>query len=57
MQNTKFHIYSNSFEEKHNNLINLGYKHTGFIKDIHKSIQPSWQPVFRQNVYRQQPIV
>ena len=38
-----FNIYSNNFNEKHNNLINLGYKHTGFIKDIHKTIQPRYQ--------------
>ena len=39
----KFHIYSDKFDEKHNNLINLGYKHTGFVKDIHKNIQPRYQ--------------
>lgn len=51
-QNIKFHIYSNNFEEKHNNLINIGYKHTGFIKDIHKNIQPRYQmavPLINEN--------
>ena len=51
-QNIEFHIYSNDFEEKHNNIINLGYKHTGFIKDIHKNIQPRYQmavPLINEN--------
>ena len=47
-----FNIYSNNFEKKHNNLINLGYKHTGFVKDIHKNIQPRYQmavPLINEN--------
>lgn len=50
--NIDFHIYSNKFNEKHNNLIKLGYKHTGFVKDIHKNIQPRYQmavPLINQN--------
>ena len=41
--NIKFDIYSDNFDKKHNNLIKLGYKHTGFVKDIHKNIQPRYQ--------------
>ena len=51
-QNVEFHIYSNYFEKKHSNLINLGYKHTGFITDIHKNIQPRFQmavPLINEN--------
>ena len=33
--NIKYNIYSNNYEKKHNNLIDLGYIHTGFTKDIH----------------------
>ena len=42
-QDKEFNIYSTNFNEKHNNLLNLGYKHTGFVKDIHKNIQPRYQ--------------
>ena len=51
-QDKEFNIYSTNFNEKHNNLLNLGYKHTGFVKDIHKNIQPRYQmavPLINEN--------
>lgn len=42
-QNIKYNIYSNNYKQKHNNLISLGYIHTGFTKDIHKNFQPRYQ--------------
>ena len=48
----EFHIYSTNFNKKHSNLSNLGYKHTGFVKDIHKNIQPRYQmavPLINEN--------
>ena len=51
-QDKEFHIYSTNFNEKHSNLSNLGYKHTGFVKDIHKNIQPRYQmavPLINEN--------
>lgn len=41
-QEVCFHIYSNDYEQKHNNLIQLGYIHTGYTKDIHKNFQPRY---------------
>ena len=51
-QEKEFHIYSSKFNKKHNNLLNLGYKHTGFVKDIHQNIQPRYQmavPLINEN--------
>ena len=42
-QNISFDIYSNNYNIKHNNLIELGYVHTGYTKDIHKNFQPRYQ--------------
>ena len=42
-QNISYDIYSNNYKEKHNNLIELGYVHTGYTKDIHKNFQPRYQ--------------
>lgn len=42
-QNISFNIYSNKYHKKHNNLIELGYVHTGYTKDIHKNFQPRYQ--------------
>lgn len=39
----KYSIYSKDYETKHKNLLNLGYKHTGFVKDIHANLQPRFQ--------------
>ena len=50
--NIKYNIYSNNYEKKHNNLIELGYIHTGFTKDIHKNFQPRFQmavPLINEN--------
>ena len=42
-QNISYNIYSNNYKVKHNNLIELGYVHTGYTKDIHKNFQPRYQ--------------
>ena len=42
-QEKSFNIYSEDHEEKHNNLLSLGYKHTGYTKDMHKNFQPRYQ--------------
>lgn len=34
--------YSVDYEKKHQNLIKLGYKHTGFNKELGKNIQPQY---------------
>ena len=36
------HNYSKNYEIKHNNLIKLGYKHTGINKDLHTNFQPQY---------------
>lgn len=36
------HNYSKDYEIKHNNLIKLGYKHTGINKDLHTNLQPQY---------------
>ena len=42
-QDKKFNLYSTDYEIKHNNLIQSGYIHTGYTKDIHKNFQPRYQ--------------
>ena len=37
--------YSHNWETKHNNLISLGFKHKGFIKEIDKTYQPRFNMV------------
>lgn len=36
------HNYSNDYKIKHNNLIKLGYKHTGINKEFGKNFQPQY---------------
>lgn len=36
------HNYSKDYKIKHNNLIKLGYKHTGINKDLHTNLQPQY---------------
>jgi len=36
------HNYSKDYKLKHNNLIKLGYKHTGINKEISKNLQPQY---------------
>lgn len=36
------HNYSNDYKIKHNNLLKLGYKHTGINKEIGKNLQPQY---------------
>lgn len=36
------HNYSKNYEIKHNNLIKLGYKHTGMNKEMGKNLQPQY---------------
>ena len=36
------HNYSKDYKIKHNNLIKLGYKHTGINKDLHTNFQPQY---------------
>ena len=38
----KLDFYSKDFEKKHNNLLSLGYKHTGLKKDLHSNFQPRY---------------
>ncbi len=42
-QEKKYNIYSEDYEIKHKNLIDLGYRHTGFVKDMHTNLQPRYQ--------------
>lgn len=41
-QNITFEYLSKNFDKKHNNLLKLNYKHTGFFKEIHKNLQPRY---------------
>lgn len=36
------HNYSNNHKIKHNNLLKLGYKHRGIVKDFYKNFQPQY---------------
>lgn len=42
-QDINYNIYSKDYEKKHNILLELGYKHTGFVKDMHSNLQPRYQ--------------
>ncbi len=42
-QNESFNYLSENYSIKNQNLLNLGYKHTGFYTDMHKTIQPRFQ--------------
>ena len=42
-QEINYNIYSKDYNKKHDNLILLGYKHTGYIKDMHTNLQPRYQ--------------
>ena len=38
-----FDIYSKDYKKKHDNLLKLGYIHTGFVKGLHENYQPRFQ--------------
>ena len=38
----KLNFYSKEYSKKHENLLKLGYKHTGFGKDLHSNLQPRY---------------
>lgn len=42
-QEQHFHVYSKDFKQKHDNLLKLGYIHTGFVKGLHENYQPRFQ--------------
>lgn len=48
----KFNYLSKNFDNKHNNLISLGYKHRGFNKNMHDNFQPQYNmaiPLINEN--------
>ena len=42
-QEQHFDIYSKDYKKKHDNLLKLGYIHTGFVKGLHENYQPRFQ--------------
>ena len=42
-KNLSFDVLSHNYNIKHNNLLNLGYIHQGFSKNLHANLQPRYQ--------------
>ncbi len=42
-KNLSFDMLSHNYNIKHNNLLNLGYIHQGFSKNLHANLQPRYQ--------------